>query len=49
MLGFFYGKEEKDECKKTEGGRKAMMSYPNFEPGTPHSPTKGPVDASHGG
>ena len=40
---FFFGKEEKDEWKKTEGGTEVMLSCPDFEPGTPRSPTTCPV------
>ena len=32
-----------------EGARRqeVMMSCPDFEPGTPHVPTTGPIDANH--
>ncbi len=36
-----FGKEEKDECNKTEKGTEIMMSFPDFEPGILTLPNHG--------
>ncbi len=49
MYVFSHGMEEKDEWKKTEGGTKVTMFYPDLKTRDRCTPTTGPIDASHWG